>query len=66
MLHVWVGAAAVDGAANRAVIRFLAEALNLAPGQIAIKSGKSSRSKRLHVQLEEAEVRRRLQALGQI
>jgi uncharacterized protein (TIGR00251 family) len=64
-VHIWVAAPAVNGAANRAVIRFLAQALKLAPSQITIKSGQSSRSKRLHVHLEETEARRLLQALGQ-
>jgi uncharacterized protein (TIGR00251 family) len=51
----------VDGAANDALIAFLAKALALPRRNISILSGETSRDKRVHVDgLDEPEVRARL------
>ena len=62
VLHVWVSPAAVDGAANKALIRLLAEVLDLAPTRITIQSGQTSQSKRVRIRLSESEIAGRLKA----
>ena len=52
-LHVWVTAPAVEGAANKAVIKYLAGVLELPVSRISIVSGETSRSKQLRVPLAE-------------
>jgi uncharacterized protein (TIGR00251 family) len=59
-LHIWVTAPAVEGAANKAVINYLADALDLPASRIAFVSGETSRSKRLRVPLSESHVTARL------
>src|SRR4051794_4338947 len=49
MLHIRVAAAPVEGAANAALIAFLAEALRLRKSDIAIVAGESARGKRLDI-----------------
>ena len=51
-LRVRVRAAPADGAANKALIKVLATALDVAPSRIEIASGASSRIKRLVVDKE--------------
>ena|SRR5258707_15874882 len=54
-----------DGAANKAVIKLLSDALRVSKSSIRIKSGETSRSKVLIVEgLNEDELRRRLGALS--
>lgn len=45
ILHVWVTAPAVDGAANRALIRAVAEALQVRPAKVRLIGGDRSRNK---------------------
>ena len=53
----WVTAPAVEGAANKAVIKYLADALDLPASRIEFVSGETSRAKRLWVPLAERDVR---------
>lgn len=46
---IWVKEPAVDGKANEAVIRALAEHLKISPSRIKIKSGRESRQKVIEV-----------------
>lgn len=59
-LEIRVAAAPADGAANEEVVRLLAKALGLAKSRLTIVSGRTSRLKRIEVQLDEDEVRTRL------
>lgn len=60
-LHVRVTPPAVDGRANKALIRLLAKSLAIAPGRIAIAAGHQSRIKRLVIEgIDEEELRQRL------
>ena len=59
-LEVRAAAAPADGAANAAVVRLLAKALDLPRSDIDIVGGMTSRHKRISVPLELDEVRRRL------
>jgi uncharacterized protein (TIGR00251 family) len=54
----------VDGKANDALIRFLADALDIAPSQIEILKGHSSKTKILSVPMVEEDVLERLQTTG--
>jgi uncharacterized protein (TIGR00251 family) len=69
-LRIRVNAPPVDGAANEAVVRTLAETLDVSPRSVSIVAGASSRTKIVEITgLTEAEVRRRmsqcLNSLGQ-
>lgn len=60
-LKVRLAAPPVDGAANEALVRFLAQALNLPRAAVTLVGGLSSRSKAVQVAgLGPAEVARRL------
>jgi uncharacterized protein (TIGR00251 family) len=48
-LHVRLAAPPVDGAANKALIAYLAEALGLRKADVAIRSGQTARLKLLHL-----------------
>ena len=48
-LKVRIGAAPVDGAANEALIRFLAAEFGVSKSAVTIESGQTSRRKRLRV-----------------
>lgn len=50
VLRVRVTAAPVDGAANAALVRLLAQALRVPPSAVRLASGASSRSKRVVVE----------------
>ena len=49
LLTIYVRAKAVDGAANEAVVRLLAEHLGVARSRIQMMSGKTARVKRFRV-----------------
>lgn len=59
-LEVRVAEAPADGAANAAVVRQLAKALDLPRSEIEIVGGLASRHKRLSVPLDLPEIMRRL------
>ena len=61
LLHVWVTAPAVEGAANRALRQHLAVALDIAPSGVQIERGQTSRIKRLRIEMAEETLRDRLQ-----
>jgi uncharacterized protein (TIGR00251 family) len=48
-IKVRLTAPPVEGKANAALIRFLAEVLEISPSQIQIRSGKSGRDKQVNV-----------------
>ncbi len=61
ILKIRVTATAVEGAANRALIKLLSKALSVPKSSIAVRSGKTSREKVLFVEgLSADEVERRL------
>ncbi|MEO8618076.1 MAG: DUF167 domain-containing protein [Sphingomicrobium sp.] len=62
-LEVRVTAAPTDGSANAAVIALLAKSIRISKSAITIVAGASSRQKRLSIDLEDAELERRLKAL---
>lgn len=51
-VRVKVAAPPVDGAANEAVCRLVAEVLDIAPSRVLIGGGESSRVKRLLLEIE--------------
>ena len=54
----------VDGKANEALIRFLSDVLDVAPSQIEILKGHSSKTKILSVPMVEEDVIEALQGMG--
>jgi len=63
-LHVALKAPPVEGRANQALLRFLAEVLEVRPGQVALVSGERSRHKVVRISgLAPEELRRRLEAV---
>ncbi len=61
VLRVRLRAPPVEGRANEALCRFLAERLGLPVSRVSVVAGGSSRTKRLHIHgLTEDEVRSRL------
>ena len=48
-LKLRIAAPPIDGRANEAIRRFVAERLGLAPGAVRIGQGESSRRKRVHI-----------------
>jgi uncharacterized protein YggU (UPF0235/DUF167 family) len=48
-LHVWVTARAVEGQANRAVVRAVARALGVRPSAVTLVAGERGRDKRFEV-----------------
>ena len=54
-----------DGDANRAVVRLVADALDLAPSRVTVVAGARGRRKRLRIEgLDAAGLERRLAAIG--
>lgn len=49
VVHVWVTAAAAEGAANRAVVDAVAGWLGVAPSRVVLLSGRRGRTKVLEV-----------------
>ena len=64
MLQVRVSAPPVEGAANAALIAFLAKVLRLRKSDISVVSGETSRVKLLHLIRDEAGLSARLLALA--
>ena len=61
-LKIRLCAPPVDGKANRALVEFLAETLDVPPSRVAILSGETGRSKRVLIAgAAEGDVRARLQ-----
>lgn len=60
VLAVRVVAPPIDGAANAALVAFLAKELGLRKADIAIRSGEASRRKIVHLRGDVAELRARL------
>ncbi len=50
VLHVWVTQRAVDGAANRALVRAVAAALGLRPSAVVLTAGDRGRDKVLEIE----------------
>jgi uncharacterized protein len=64
-LKIKLRAPAIDGKANAALIRFLAEQMKLLPHSIALKHGEKSRHKLIQIHgLSEKDVRERLHAVS--
>ena len=59
-LHVWVTARAVDGAANRALLRAVAAALAVRPAAVTIVAGGGGRDKTVEVEGADAAALERL------
>lgn len=65
VLRVRVTRPPADGEANRAVVRLVADALDLAPGRLELVAGSRGRRKRLRVDgIDPETLRGRLAALG--
>ena len=62
-LKIAVGAPAVDGKANAALIGLLADALGVAKGTITVVAGATQRRKLLHIAGDPGGLARRLAAL---
>ena len=64
-LRVRVRRPPADGEANRAVLRLVARALDVAPTRLELVAGARSRRKRVRVSgLDDGDLRRRLEAIG--
>jgi len=59
-LKIAVAEAAQDGKANEAIVRFIADALNLSRADVDVASGHTSRRKRLFLHGDGSELRARL------
>lgn len=64
-LKLRIAAAAVEGAANAALIEYLAARLDLPRREVTIAQGEKSRRKIVRVPLDPAEVERRLEMRAQ-
>lgn len=62
-LHLRLAAPPVDGAANTALLRFLAEALDVAPSACRLLAGATGRRKRVRITGDPARLRARFDAL---
>lgn len=61
-VRLWLTAPPVDGAANKAVLTYLAGQLGVPRSSLQIVLGQSARSKRVRIPLPAEEVTRRLRA----
>jgi uncharacterized protein len=59
-LKAWVTAPPADGAANRALVELVADALDLPKCDIEIRRGRGDRTKTLYIEGDAAEIARRL------
>ncbi len=62
-LQIRLAAPPVEGAANRALIAFLANALNLRKADVTIRSGETARRKRVHLAGDAGVIAQRLAGL---
>jgi uncharacterized protein len=60
VLHVWVSSPPVEGAANRALLKAVADGLGVPAGRVSLAGGPRSRSKRVEVSGLEAGALERL------
>jgi uncharacterized protein len=60
VLHIWLTAPAVDGAANKALNKYLAAILAIPGSQIRLVSGETSRQKRIRFPMDKDELIRRV------
>ncbi len=59
-VKIRISAPPIEGRANEALIRFLADKLDLAPSELSIKTGLSSKYKVIEIPLPEVDVREAL------
>lgn len=65
VLEIRVTRPPADGEANRAVLKLVAAALDLAPSRLVLIAGERGRRKRVRIEgIEAAELARRLAAIG--
>lgn len=65
VLEIRVTRPPADGEANRAVLKLVASALDLAPSRLVLIAGERGRRKRVRIEgIEAAELARRLAAIG--
>ncbi len=57
-LKIRIAAPPIEGRANEALIKFLADKLDLAPSEISMEKGASSKHKRIKIPLTEEDVQR--------
>ncbi len=62
-VQVHVAAPPVEGAANKALVEYLAEALGLRKADVEIRTGKTSRIKGVHLSGDGAKIAARLEVL---
>lgn len=60
VFHVWVTAPAVNGAANKALLKYLSDQLSVPVSQIVLISGETARTKRIRIPLATPELENRL------
>ena len=56
-LKIRIAAAPVDGKANEALLRFLAKKLDLAPLELSLAGGQTSKHKRIEIPLTDEDVK---------
>lgn len=59
-LKIRLAAPPVEGKANEELLRFLADKLDLAPSEISIKSGHTSKRKRIDIPVDEEWAKKKL------
>jgi uncharacterized protein (TIGR00251 family) len=65
VLRVRVTRPPADGEANRAILKLVARALEVAPGRVTLVAGSRARRKRLRIDgIDDAELDQRLRRLG--
>lgn len=59
-VKIRISAPPVEGAANDALVKFIAKSLNISKSAVEIISGEKSRHKTVRIEMDESEVLRRL------
>ncbi len=62
-LKLRIAAPAVEGKANKELLRFLGEVFEIAPSTIELEKGLASKKKRVRLPMAEADVRERVEEL---